>query len=158
MSQIPLSNRPGVFVTVDAEDVDALSRSRWMFMAGGYAVATTSDHRYMHREILGLVSGDGLQGDHINGDKLDNRRANLRAISQAENLRAFKAPRPGATSRYRGVSWSKDRERWVANARLADKQHPLGRFHSEEEAAAAVNAFWVEHGYPAPNHIEEKAA
>jgi hypothetical protein len=156
MSQIPLSNAPGVFATVDAEDVEQLSQSRWLLAAVGYAVAS-GGRRYMHREILGLVPGDGLQCDHINGDKLDNRRSNLRAVPQGENVRAFvEEPRQVvAVSR-----------RVLEQARTGRGSPKLGltgkrisrRFHSEDVAAAAVNAFWVEHGYAAPNVIEGEAA
>jgi hypothetical protein len=165
MSQIPLSKAPGVFVTVDPEDFEWLSAARWFMHQVGYAARCplVAEGRgramvLMHREILGLVPGDGLQCDHINGDKLDNRRSNLRAVSQAENLRAFKSKREGASSRYRGVCWVRDRRLWLATARLDNRQNHLGRFASEEEAAAAVNAFWVGHGYAAPNVIEGMAA
>jgi hypothetical protein len=156
MSQIPLINAPGVFATVDAEDVEQLSQSRWLLGAVGYAVAN-SGRRYMHREILGLVAGDGLQCDHINGDKLDNRRSNLRAVAQGENVRAFRRKSPGKSSRYRGVYWNRREQVWVSEARV-DRERISHRFHSEDAAAAAVNAFWVAHGYAAPNEIEGEAA
>jgi hypothetical protein len=81
-------------VLVDEDDYKTLKQYRWQLwkMNGGlYAKAITRrDGKQriitMHREILGLERGDGLYGDHINGDTLDNRKANLRAVDNATNV------------------------------------------------------------------------
>lgn len=81
-------------VLVDADDYKKLKQYDWKLwkMNGGlYAKAITKrDGKQriiaMHREILGLERGDGLYGDHINGDTLDNRKANLRPVDNATNI------------------------------------------------------------------------
>ncbi len=88
----------------------------------------------LHRFILGLRPGDGLEVDHVNGNGLDNRRENLRCVSRAQQMENRKKC-PGKTSRYRGVSWRKDKRKWEACVNQGDHKHYLGCFASEEEAA-----------------------
>lgn len=89
----------------------------------------------MHRFIL--EAPPGVFVDHINGDTLDNRRANLRLCSASENARNQK-PRRG-TSRFRGVSFNSRARRWAAVI-CAGRNHFLGLFTEEEEAARAYDA------------------
>jgi hypothetical protein len=98
----------------------------------------------MHRELLGLTTGDSRQGDHINRDRLDNRRANLRIVTLAENRQNLAAQR-GSTSAYRGVSWDKQAEKWRASAKLDGKAKFLGTFEREEDAGRAAADFRAEH-------------
>jgi len=66
-------------------------------------------HVAMHRLILGLEFGDRKQGDHRNGDTLDNRRLNLRVATQAQNSRNTGVQRHN-TSGYKGVTWNWNNE------------------------------------------------
>jgi hypothetical protein len=89
----------------------------------------------MHREVLGDPQG---VVDHINGDTLDNRRANLRVASYSGNNRNTRK-RQGCSSRFKGV----DRHRGAWRARITPpggRQVTLGHFASELEAALAYNA------------------
>jgi hypothetical protein len=103
--QIPLSGKCGAgrFTVVDDEDYVRLAAHRWR-ICNGYAARSVWDGRkntvvYMHREVLGVPHG--LFTDHINGNRLDNRAANLRICTQAENNRNSRAY--GRTSRFKGV-------------------------------------------------------
>lgn len=85
---IPLTQ--GKFSMVDDEDFDEISKQKWYFTKSGYAVGKLSRKTHpknrtilMHREIL--KTPDGFQTDHINGDKLDNRRSNLRVCTSSQN-------------------------------------------------------------------------
>ena len=95
-------------------------------------------HRVAWLLYRGETPEDGLQFDHINGDKQDNRIENLRLVSNAENNRAFKRPQ-GGSSQYRGVAWYKRTDRWQANIRHKGIQRHLGCFDSEHAAALAFN-------------------
>src|SRR4051794_6479842 len=64
-----------------------LARMRWYLDGRGYVShsVTRGPELKLHRVILGLIPRDGLEADHINRDKLDNRRANLRIVTTAQN-------------------------------------------------------------------------
>lgn len=142
---IPLHARDGsvhAYAIVDADDVNWLNQWRWS-ISTGYAQRTEringKDHALrMSRVILGLVYGDGFEGDHINRNRLDNRRNNLRAVTKMGNRQNH--PSRGGSSVYRGVSWSKDRQRWIAHCQKDGISHHVGSFTDELEAAEAAKA------------------
>ena len=71
---------------VDVSDFDYLSQWKWKLHKNGYAYRNSRHGNiYMHRLILNPPNG--LETDHINLDRLDNRRENLRAVTHAENLK-----------------------------------------------------------------------
>lgn len=126
---------------VDADMArDLVDGPRWHLTSTGYARRRRrgGGYDYMHRLVAGLVAGDGLQVDHINRDKLDNRRANLRVVTHllnGQNLGAI-----GGTSRHRGVFFDRGTGRWRVRVRVLRADHDLGRFDTEEQAAAAADA------------------
>ena len=88
MARIPLRDLAGNVVAValvDAEDFHRINRHRWSLMDDvarrGVKIGRRHHSILMHREIMGATLGDGLAIEHINADKLDNRRANLRVRS-----------------------------------------------------------------------------
>lgn len=129
---IPLSR--GKVALVDAEDFDRVNTSRWSCQPNGkkeYALrgVRQPDGSYrselMHRFILNAPPG--VLVDHVNGDGLDNRRANLRLCSPSEN---------NANKRVRGTSRSRS-GKWVARVKKDGVLHWLGTFADEAEAAEA---------------------
>ncbi|KAK9817097.1 hypothetical protein WJX72_009520 [[Myrmecia] bisecta] len=94
-------------------------RHTWTVDPKGYVVRNEGTHPdrttvKLHRELLGLHPGDGVEGDHRDGEKLNNTRANLRVATHAENVRnrgRFK----NNTSGYKGVSWNKQNRKWFAS-------------------------------------------
>jgi hypothetical protein len=150
--QIPLRRRDGsirTYAIIDAQDA-ALAGYRWS-LNGGYATRhlsrKTGAHLgvALHREICGLVRGDGLEVDHINGDRLDNRRVNLRVVTRAENGQNI-LPH-GKTSRHRGVCFSNGA--WRAQLHMADRV--LSATCATEEQAAATVRAWREEHFPFAN-------
>lgn len=148
--QIPLRDRKGevrAVATIDVED-SALADLRWKLDPNGYASRSVRvDGRMrtvrLHREVLGLVHGDGLQADHVNGDRLDNRRQNLRVATEAENRQ--NVPGLTRTSRFRGVCWNRTARKWQAQVKTNGRQNYLGVFEREEDAAEAARAFRAAH-------------
>lgn len=137
----------------DVADLPLVQSVRWMVNAKGYVtgrLGTAPNLRIfkLHREILGLARGDGRVGDHINGDRLDNRRRNLRAVTNQRNVAHQAVINGRGSSRFRGVSWDADRHRWLTSVRIDGRTRSLGRFDTEEAAAAAVAAARAEHGLP----------
>jgi len=146
MAEIPLTK--GKIAIVDAADIEWLSQHKWFF-GPGYAVRVKESKGkratiFMHRQILGLKPGDGKFSDHINREKLDNRRANLRLCTFQENNQN---KRPCSKSGFKGVSKSKGRNGrsrlvrpWMAQIQGCGKRKTLGYFKSKEEAARVYDA------------------
>lgn len=142
------------FAVVDDADYELLSQWRWSMHSGGYACRKGASV-LMHRFLLGLERGNRAVVDHINGDKLDNRRGNLRVISQHRN--SCNRKRPGGqragVSRFRGVWFRNDlrplAKRWGARISVVGVEGKklavhLGYFVAEEEAARAYDAVALE--------------
>lgn len=99
----------------------------------------------------------GLVIDHINGNRLDNRKKNLRFVTMQQNCFNSAKKRAGRTSsRYKGVHHRKERNKWVAYISIKRKKTFLGSFNTEIEAARAYNeAAKREYGeYARLNNIE----
>jgi hypothetical protein len=91
----------------------------------------------MHRVILNAPRS--LEIDHVNGNGLDDQRANIRLVSHAQNHQN-RVSAQGATSNYRGVYWSSVEQRWIAQVRLNGRRAFRRRFRDERTAALAVSA------------------
>ena len=133
----------GKVAIIDDADFDLVSRHKW------YAVTSQRHNTYyaiaharrddgsrttiqMHRLILGLTDPK-IHTDHIDGDGLNNQRANLRECSNAENQWNTGA-KINNTSGFKGVSWNKWRGKLVASIAVDGKQKYLG-YHDTKEAA-----------------------
>lgn len=88
----------------------------------------------LHRLLL--AAPPGKEVDHINGEGLDNRRANLRICDGLQNRWNARTPRTN-TSGYMGVQWRKRDQKWEARYRDNGKIVRVGYFATREEAAAA---------------------
>ena len=127
----------GQGILVNADLADYLGRFTWHVSAVGYAMSRA--HRQpisMHRLILGLRPGDKRIADHINRERLDNRRENLRACDRAGNNRNSSGSR-NRISKYKGVF--PNRARWMAQITFQRRCHHLGTFDTQEEAARVYN-------------------
>lgn len=135
--------KSGVGITVSDSDYPALSKYAWHISPQGYAkrnkskIASGSPYTLMHRMILGLQDKDKMV-DHINGNKLDNRRENLRIVSNQGNQANSKIPKNN-TSGYKGVTWDKYRNKWIAQIMVNRRHKYLGRFESIEDAVVAYD-------------------
>ena len=79
------------------------------------------------------------QVDHINGDKADNRAANLRGATNAQN-QANRGKNKNNTSGYKGVSWRSDSNKWSAQISCGGKKIKLGSYTDINDATAAYKA------------------
>jgi hypothetical protein len=143
MLLVPLESR-GRFVAwakVDPGDAPYVVGRKWFF-DGMYAATKSGKHNLrLHRHLFGRKLGNhGVEVDHINQDKLDNRRENLRLVPHSVNMR--NVPAQAGSSQFRGVTWNKQRGHWIAQASHAGRTRYLGSFDDEQEAAGAVVAFW----------------
>ena len=130
----------GSFFLIDAADLPAVSRYTWCSGKRGYPIAHTSrrnneGHKTiaLHRYLL--KPGPGYDIDHISGDKLDNRRANLRICTHQQNMFNQKMRRTN-TSGFYGVSQVKNTGRYEAYIHYDGEKKHLGTYKTAEEAAS----------------------
>ena len=143
--RIPLSR--GKYAIVDPDDCDTLSRYKWYAVKGGntfYAVrgqwSKQSKKRLtisMHNVII--ETPDGYIVDHINHNGMDNRKANLRPATQAENARNARYPKKNTSSKYRGVWYNRQTKKWRATISVDRKRKQIGYFTDERDAARAYD-------------------
>ncbi len=88
----------------------------------------------------------GPNQDHIDLNKRNNQRSNLRSVTEAQNKQNLPS-HAGSSSRFRGVCWSPRFNKWRAYANLEGKHHFLG-YHAEEEIAAEAAADWRRRNMP----------
>lgn len=138
---IPLSN--GGSTVIDQLDGFIIANSTWHRNANGYVSAKIKGELVLlHRLILNVSKG--LEVDHINGDKVDNRRCNLRIVTHAQNT---KNRSKNTGKKYKGVGFEKRSNSWRARIRVDYKHKYLGNFKTEREAALAYNiAAIIYHG------------
>jgi hypothetical protein len=158
--RIPLLRKNDTIVAyafVDARLYGYLNRWTWRYDKrpngrGGYAVR--GERRgdrirlfYMSRVILGLDLDDPRQAEHINCNRLDNRRRNLRIAprAHADNNQNRPLLQRNNRSGYRGVYWHKRFRQWVAQSSIDGRQCHLGYFDTAHEAHLVVSAWRAEH-------------
>lgn len=133
VATVKLSN--GGLALVDEADLPLVEAKGWHRReVNGAKVYACSWGGYMHRIILGAARGQIV--DHVNGNGLDNRRANLRFASSSLNSANRVYPKP--MSGFRGVYRSGSR--WAAVVCCNKVNHRLGRFKNPEDAARVYDA------------------
>lgn len=151
----------GKFTMVDDADYDWLNQWKWNAAKKDdsfYAVRQNGNKKIkMHRLILGL-NDPKILGDHRDRNGLNNQRYNLRQATHTQNRHnssGFKS----SSSKFKGVSWDKNTQKWRASIRTLGKKTNLGFFKLESEAAIAYdNAAKERHGEYANLNIFEKGS
>lgn len=118
---------------IDQEDYDRLKDSKWSLTGRKgrtFYVGRGKSLKYnaglMHKVILG--SKQGFEIDHINGNRLDNRKSNLRFVTHQQN--AF-------NTKSKGIWFSKNEKKWRAGITFNAKNISLGYYKTRAEARAA---------------------
>lgn len=145
--QIPLRARDGAIIayaTVDAADAEWVNQWHWALTGTGYAIRGSREggrkrNVRLHRELLGLTEVDRVEVDHINRNRLDCRRSNLRIVTHQGNMQNRNS-NSNTSSIYRGVTWHKQRGKWAARIKVEGRTKHLGLFSDEIEAAEAAQA------------------
>jgi len=137
MRTIPLVNGSGALV--DDADFDWLSQWQWRAhklktITVAVRYQTNGPIVYMHRAVLAMLSGGRVC--HLDGDGLNNQRANLRLATQSE-VKGHAGLYKNNTSGFKGVWWNKRQQKWQAGIRVHRKLYHLGFFERAEDAAAA---------------------
>ena len=133
----------GEWALVDDTDIKRVSKYSWSITTkAGYAQAGRIKNNpvLMHRFILDFPDGEI---DHINHNKLDNRRSNLRICSHEQNSYNTKL-RSDSTTSFKGVSFDKSRNRFCSFINQNSSRYFLGYFSTPEEAAEAYDEKAIE--------------
>jgi len=123
----------GAVAIVDEADFALVCRSRWYYY-GGYAV---SPPWRMHRHVMGCTDPE-LVVDHINGDRLNNRRENLRIVTRQENKRNRRIPYE--MTEHDGIRWNRFTRRWVVVMYKEIAKCYLGEYRLLDEAMRVRDA------------------
>jgi len=130
MREVPLTK--GKTALVSDEDYERVMQHSWCMHPQGYAKARINKkYVLMHRWIMGAKDGEEL--DHINGNKLDNRRENLRFCTHSQNQGNVQLLSSNGSG-YKGVDWNKYHKKFRARCLVF-----LGYFDTPEDAARAYD-------------------
>jgi hypothetical protein len=138
--ELPLGN--GGVTLLDDEDYARYSAWNWWKSGAGYVSRRVRSERRtitLSRAIMNAPAD--LQVDHVNGDRLDNRRSNLRLCTQSQNNANARMCK--GTSRFRGVHWCSRTRDWIARIRVNGRTKHLGIFVDEVAAARAYDEAMV---------------
>ncbi len=134
MKEIQLTK--GKVAIVDDEDFELLSKTSWHFHNLGYA-RSGRPKRYMHRVIMNADKGKFV--DHINGNKLDNRKCNLRFATVSQNRANSKISPTANKSGYKGVCWDTYTNKWRVSIKVDNKTRYQRYFINKTVAAKKYN-------------------
>ncbi len=136
----------GKYAIVDVEDFEWLNQDKWHCSHYGYAKRAVSNKSgkgrrqvvvYMHKLLC--PAPEGMIVDHINRNSSDNRKVNLRAATQKQNLWNRKFMRRGGKTRYNGIRWDKNRKKWQVRLTINGRRESFGYYADEIEAAKAYD-------------------
>ena len=134
MAEIKLKR--GQIAIVD-QDIANLYPGKWYVNSHGYVKRRINGKLVsLHRVVMDAPKGQEV--DHINGNKLDNRRDNLRFCTRQENLRNFPKLKRNSSG-FKGVSFCSRSGKWRARIAVNKKEILIGRFDTKELAADAYN-------------------
>lgn len=145
MKKIPLSQ--SLFALVDDDTFDILMQYKWHATKSGathyatrhiHPISDNLGKMKMHHQVIGKPQG-GFVVDHIDGNGLNNTRANLRFVSVRDNQCNQKRSTIKRHSSYPGVSRyvKGNYDKWVAGAKINGKRKTIGYFDTEEAAYRA---------------------
>ena len=136
---IPLTD--GGYAYVDAADYEWLRQWKWHLDNGYPARSEKGKVIYMHRQIM--QPPKGMVVDHVDGNKANNCRTNLRTCTCLENARNHRK-RSGSSSVFKGVFYDKRKHKWAARCEYRRERIWLGYYDTEVEAARAYDRKAVE--------------
>lgn len=144
MKHIPIKNTE-IFAIIDDEDYDRVNSLVWYIAPNNRVVSELiNGKRILLSRFILNVTDLSLDVDHKFHSLLDHRKSELRICTMSQNhLNSLK--QKNVSSKYKGVYWSKHKNKWHAQVRYQKKNYHLGYFNNEEDAAKAVNEFYRLH-------------
>ena len=141
-AELVLRHRDGtVFISkFSLEDLEKVQSKKWITSPSHKQQYVRSTQKYgsvlLHKVLTAGRVPIGFFTDHINGDTLDNRRKNLRAVNRYQNGWNMKL-RTDNTTGTKQVTWHPNKKKWQARISVAGKRLSLGYFSTKEEAVDA---------------------
>lgn len=123
------------YTIIDSKDYDIVKNICWHKTKSGYARGHLLGKLVLLHNLI-LPHNNRYVIDHINGNRLDNTRNNLRIVLQQENNLNNKIYKNNHSG-YTGVSFHKSSQKWCAQISYKHKQYWLGLFNTKEEAINA---------------------
>ncbi len=135
----------GKYAIVDEEDYEALNQYKWHFGSQGYAkryITVNGKQKpiLMHRILNNTPIG--YDTDHINRNRLDNRKSNLRTVTRRDNL-LNKDLYSTNTSGYKNVALHKQSGKWRVSFSIMGKKVWLGLYKNLEDAVKARDSYLI---------------
>lgn len=137
----------GYKALVDDEDYERLNKFKWFIKSHSSSNTIYAQRNVfrngkwttqpMHKDIVHVTGFKHI--DHIDGNGLNNQKINLRECSLSQNIMNSRK-RKNTSSRYKGVSWVKQKQKWSAEIQYNKTKIRLGCFATENEAAEAYNS------------------
>ena len=145
MKEIKLANNKGIAL-VDDEDYTILSKFKWRLCDNNYALNHfiangKQKNELMHRIIMNPQ--ENMEIDHKDGNGLNNQKNNLRIVTKSQNC-INRNKYKNSSSKYKGVYWRRDLNKWHSQIRKNKKQIYLGIYIKEIDAAKAYNKAAIE--------------
>lgn len=141
MKKIPLSKGKEALVS-DKDYKKLTAMGKWCFATVGYAVKNLGNKKlgYMHHQVIGKPP-NGYVVDHIDMNKLNNQRSNLRFLSHSDSLRNKRRQcRGDQTIPYKGVSRTLNKKRFKAVITVSYRRlKHIGVYDTAIEAARAYD-------------------
>jgi hypothetical protein len=140
MRRIIVQRKPRKYAIIDDADFKQLSQYHWNVAGGKKGSGYYAAHRkgdkpvYMHRLIMDAP--EGVEVDHINHNRLDNRRSNLRLCNSHQNKLNMKL-RSDNTTGHKGLRWRDDVKSWRVNVKIQGKEIQVGYFKKKRDAIRA---------------------
>lgn len=135
---ISTPKHPNLFTKVDDEDFEYLNQWKWRFSGNGYAIRTEPKSGkkkiLLHRFLVNTPKG--MFTDHINGDRLDNQKVNIRYCTKTENNRNVKKKASPSLSKFKGVSKT---GKLYSSGIFINGKYKLSYFNNELDAAKHYN-------------------
>jgi len=148
--ELEIKDKNNSIIQISDEDFEMVSQHKWHVNKDGYVKGQANGKKvFLHRFILSAQSGQVV--DHSNGDKLDNRRENLKITTYQKNSENRKISKSKKSSQFRGVYYHKNSEKYVVYCMHDGINNRIGCFNTEIEAAESRDIYVVQNNL---SHIQ----
>jgi len=137
--RIPVLSKDTVYYyIIDKYDLERVSQYTWSY-CNGY-IKNGKYRMLLHRFLMNVLNKPEVMIDHINGNRLDNRKSNLRICTNQENC-MNRSKRKNCSSIYKGVIYNKTQNKFIVNITKNGNIMSLGRYKTAEEAGRVYDKY-----------------